>query len=353
MFKIKGGDAYVCMMVLIFKFGFSFFVVLFKITNKVKHSKGLIMLKIKYLFFLMILILLFLCCLKNPINDEKRISGEQILFIRNVKDKYSQICTMKRDGSDLKIISQSEYSYNSGGYVQASWSPDKTKIVAVGGPEMSSDVFPLWLMDMSGNLLQKLSNNGFRPIWKNNNEIIYHKPRGFSIGSNHDIYLINISEQKESCIYQQTDTLVITMSDFHIAGDYGIGYLWKKSFGLEKEPIIAKLKINNWNNYEVLYSNSKYLSVQPRLSQNEEYLIFVKGAYKDNNIFLLELANKNVKNLTNESAQYQSLTWSPDSKKILFTKEEDIFVLDLQTKTIKNITNSGQKSISNKAVDWK
>lgn len=300
------------------------------------------------------IIILIIGCERNPVNSNTDPSDEErILFIRNVKDKLSQICTMKHDGSDIKIISQSEFSYYNRGYQHARWSPDKTKIVGVGGPEGSGDIFPLWLIDMNGNFLRKLSHNGWHPIWKTNNEIIYHKPQGPSIASRHDIYLINIIENKEFIIYQQTDTLAITISDFHTAGDYGIGYLWDKSMGLEKEPIITKLQINNWHNYETLYDKHTVQGVQPKLSQNEEYLIFVKGIYRNRDIYLLELASKTVTNLTNALAEYRSLVWSPNSKKILFTKEKDIFVLDLQTKTIDNITNSAQDSISNRAMDWK
>jgi len=91
--------------------------------------------------------LLLINCERNPVNgdnndDSNTQNEERILFIRNVKKKLSQICTMKPDGSHIKVISQTEVNLHNIGYIQARWSPDKSKVVVVGGPESAPDIFP-------------------------------------------------------------------------------------------------------------------------------------------------------------------------------------------------------------------
>lgn len=307
-------------------------------------------------------IILSMSCDKNPVDNNYKIASEErILFIRSV-DGFSQICTIKPDGTGLIIISQTKPpNLNNAGYIQARWSPDKSKIVIVGGPESTRDIFALWLMDMNGNLLQKLSNNGFHPIWKNNNEIFYHKPRRF-VGSTQDIYLINIQERKESLIYQQTDSLVIQLSDINSTGEYGVGYLWDIATNKEKISVIAGFKIGIWSNRNILYTDDVYHGVQPRLSQNEERLTFVKGIYQNNDIYLLELSTGNITNLTNNLSEYFNVTWSPDNKKIAYYTPEDrpfapsiaeIYVIDILTGNVINLTNTASENISNRIMDWK
>ena len=321
------------------------------------------MLRIKIVLFCS---LLLINCEKNPVDNNKSTppDEERILFIRNVKNKLSQICTMKPDGSDIKVISQTEVNLYNIGYIHARWSPDKSKVVVVGGPESSPDIFPLWLMDMSGNFCQKLSHNGFQPIWKNEDEIIYHKPRGYTIGSTQDIFLISIKEEREFIIFQQTDTFSIRISDLDTVESYGIGSLYDKSLNPEKYDAIAKFQIGNWTNYNILYDNNAYLSVQPRLLPNKEKLIFVKGIYRNNDIYSLDLSSGVVVNLTNNPSEYRNISCSPDGSHIAFSRVnsnltgefeecEDIFIMDIETRSIINITNTASDSISNHVMDWK
>ncbi len=321
--------------------------------------------KVKNLILISI-IFLTISCEKNPVNNDNSNSSdeERILFIRNVKNELCQICTMKPDGSDLKIISEAEFGYYNIGYIDARWSPDKSKIVVVGGPESHPDIFPLWLMDMDGNFCQKLANNGMDPVWLNENKIIYHKPRGYSIATSQDIFLINIQKNIEQKVYHQTDTLSIRIFYYNPAEKCFIGYLYDKSLNIENYHIIAKFKIEDINCYKILYDDDTYLGVKPKLSPDEERINFAQGIYRKNDIYSLELETNTIVNITNNLGEYRSISWSPDGKKIAFSKRNsslegefkhtnDIFLFDLDADTCINLTGSYSDSISCKVMDWK
>ena len=237
---------------------------------------------IKYLNVILICLFLFIIrCEKNPVKNNNTPSEEQILFIRNVNNELSQICTMTPDGSDLKIVSEIELGYNIG-YQDARWSPDKSKIVFVGGPESSSDIWPLWLIDIDGNSVQNLCGNGVSPIWRNSNEIIYKKPRGYTIDTQKDLYKINIEENKEFLIFERSDTLSISFTDINKAGDTAFGYLWRVS----QNSLLAKFIIDDISNYTILSYEDTYLGIKPKLSPDGEKILFAQGIYQNNDLYL-------------------------------------------------------------------
>jgi len=312
----------------------------------------------KYINTILICLSFFVIkCEKNPVNDTP--SEEQILFIRNIKNELSQICTMNPDGSDLEIISETEFGYNNIGYQEVRWSPDKTEIVIVGGPESSSDIWPLWLMNMHGNFIQELANNGIDPIWQNDYKIIFHKPRTY-IGSKPDIYLLNIKTNDSSLIFEQNDSMSITLTDVNNTGEVAIGYFWNISLN----SLLGKYNVDDIINYSILYENELYRGVKPRLSPNEEKILFAQGIYQNNDLHSLDIIANTVVNITNKPGEYLSLAWSPDGQKIAFSKENsslsgefkytcDIFIYDLAADTCVNLTSSNSDSISCIVMDWK
>lgn len=282
----------------------------------------------------------------------------RILFTRNVKNELCQICTMKPDGSDLEIISEVEFGYNIG-YIEARWSPDKSKIVVVGGPESSKDIYPLWLMDMKGNLDKKLANNGMDPVWQNENKVIFHRPRTY-VGSMPDIYLLDIETNDNTLIFEQNDSMSITITDVNNTGDSVIGYFWNISLN----SLLGEFNIDEITNYSILYDKELYRGVKPKLSPDEEKIIFAKGIYRKNDLYSLELETNTIVNITNDPGEYKSLSWSPDGNKITFSKRnsslegefehtDDIFLLDLAADTCINLTGSYSDSISSHIMDWK
>jgi len=142
-----------------------------------------------------VVILLLSSCTKNPVDAGDTEGRGRILFIRNSRE-FCQICTMKPDGSDIRVIAHHNYSddeYYPEGYMFARWSPDKSKIVAQGGPGSTKDYWPLWLMDMKGNLLYRLTWNGHMPLWTSDGEeVIYSRRKGY-FSETYDIYKVNVN----------------------------------------------------------------------------------------------------------------------------------------------------------------
>jgi len=318
---------------------------------------------IKYFNVILICLSFYITsCEKNPISIQNHKDDEQILFIRNIGSKYSQICTLKPDGSELDIISQTEFGYNNIGYQEARWSPDKSKIVVVGGPQSSPDIWPLWLMNMNGDFIQKLANNGMDPVWTNDNQILYHKPRGYSISTCQDIFFINIQTYEELKAYNQTDSLSIRIFGYFTTDNSYAAYLSDES--LNVEHVISRFQINYVSRYTILYNYGTYRGVKPKLSPDEEKIIFTQGIYQNNDLYSLDIITNNIVNITNDPGEYHSLAWSPDGQRIAFSKENsslsgefkytcDIFIFDLTADTCINLTGSYSDSISCHVMDWK
>lgn len=310
---------------------------------------------VRFLFIAMVMIAI--ACDENPADNggPNPTNEERILFTRNVNREVCQLCTMNPDSGDLEIIAETEYGYNNNGFMEARWSPDKSKIVIVGGPESTRDIFPLWLIDMRGNFLCKLSKNGYGPVWRTNDEIIYNKPRGLTIDTKKDICRINIDTREESLIYEPSDTLSFSITDIRQSDKMAIGYYWSTSLN----SLLAKFSVENITDYTIISYVDTYLSFKPRLSPENIQIIFAQGIYKKNNLYLLELGSNAVTNITKNMGEYRSLAWSPDGERVVYSKRSsdeenyDIYLLDVTTTTRINLTSSFGDNISGTVRDWR
>ena len=303
------------------------------------------------------LVFAFLCCEKNPAGNDY-LGGqdeERILFIRGVKGSYTQICTMKPDGSDVKVIKENGSDSGLNDFIiSARWSPDKSKIVILGGPESTSDVFALWLMDMKGNYVKKLSDGGYNPIWKNNHEIIYEK--GNFYGGNFQVTLINLEEETEQLL-SQCDSLHLFFSDINKARNAALGYYR----GVEcnsNELLLGYYEIEDIKNFMIINSSQVYLPINARLSCNDVKIAFIQGLYRQNDIFVLNRTDSTINNVTNSTANYSNMAWSPNSDELGFSQEihdglKDIIIVDTADNTKINITNTAMDSITNTIQDWR
>jgi len=316
------------------------------------------MIKITEIAKIIILISLVISCEKNSIDisNESNCNDEDILFIRNDRNKLSEICTIEPDDTDYDVISHFEITYPNRGYMDAKCSPGKSNIVIVGGPESSSDVFPLWLINMNTGYHQKISNCGLQPLWMSDNEILYHKPRSYSISTILDIYIVDIKNMNEYISFIQLNEFNTIIS--YIDNYTTIGFLYDKLLDSTKYDIIVESQVGYWNNYKILYEGGAYRSVPSKLSPDRNKIYFVKGIYRRNDIYSFDLYTQSLVNLTNQPSEYRSFSLSPDGKYLAFSKEIqssfcDIFIMDLETLSYKNITNSGYDSVSSIVMDWR
>ena len=309
---------------------------------------------------LSITILLLASCSKNPTDTGNNEDEERILFIRKSRE-FSEICTMKPDGSDLEVITHHDY-YNEPikqDHHFAQWSPDKSTIVIEGGPGQTLEYRPIWIMSNDGDLLYKITWNGGRAIWSPDGEyIVFSRRKGyFSLIS--DLYIIDSGGQNERVLVE-TENRTRHATDWSKDGTKILiteTYIYYDSSGTlsADNPEIAILDTTT-KEIEYLTENEvqDYL---PRWSPDESKILFVSGFYKEANIFILDLKDKTKRNLTENPGSYQDPIWSPDGSKIIYSKQiddsgdMDIYLLNLNNMVKKNL--SVNDSVSNYAVDWK
>ena len=335
-------------------------------------KKGFLMKLYKLFPTFLLIVLIFSFCTKNLVNTGNDEEGERILFIRSSRE-FSEICTMKPDGSDIKVIkhhNNSDDVYYPEGYMFARWSPDKSKIVVQGGPGSTLEYWPLWLMDMESNLLYRLTWNGWNPLWKNDTEIIYQRV-GW-VGGGFNLYSVNIVTLEERLIFAQEESLSIRLNDISNDGEYTLGYLSRattdSSGNLEWERSIAQFEIDSLKNYKILVTNNNLsASILPKWSPDEDLISYalLDESYV-RNMYLMTAEGDSLYRLTNETNTnpyaFMFYDWSPDGQKLAYSKpnqgEEwnhytDVIITDIQTKSVKNITNTAQDSILNYVMDWK
>lgn len=329
---------------------------------------------------LFIIVLLLGSCNKNPTGTGNNEDEERILFIRNSRE-FSEICTMKPDGSDKRIINR--HNHENGlyheGYLFARWSPDKSKIVVQGGPGSTLEYQPLWLMDMEGNLLYKLIWNGYMPIWTSDGEnVLYTRRRGY-FSETYDIYMTNINSLQEDIVlvaevgepgsnsgymYQLLDIFPYDNSKLLLKETY----TYRDTSGMQHDNDAEIIVYDYLINQKTYYTNNDLEEGWARVSPDESTIVYlirnVETIRYSNNLYLMTIDGDSIRQLTSESNTdaYLFLAWSPSSEKIACSKSDqsngynpydDIFIIDIQSGAFVRVTNTVQDSITNYVVDWK
>ena len=336
---------------------------------------------IKAFTTLFIAVLLLASCVENVTGTGNNEDEERILFIRNSRE-FSEICTMKPDGSDIKILNRHNYNddeYHTEGYMFARWSPDKSKIVVQGGPGSTLEYNPLWLMDMEGNLLYKLIWNGYMPIWTSDSENVLYARRRGSLSEIYDIYITSINSLQEDTvliaevgeqgsnsgyIYQLQDIFPNDNSKLLLNETYS----YKDTFGMQHDNDAEIIVFDYLNNYKTYYTDNELDEGWGRISPDESTIVYfirnVDNTPYSNNLYLMTINGDSIRQLTGESNTdvYLHLAWSPYSEKLVYSKSDqsngynpydDIFIKDIQSGEIVRLTNTVQDSIMNYVMDWK
>ncbi len=325
--------------------------------------------KVKNLILISI-IFLAISCEKNPVDndDSKPPDEERILFIRNVKNELSQICTMKPDGSDITILYETLHSYTNKGIQYAIWSPDKSKILFEGGPRPSLEQSPIWILDATeGVVLYQLTSDGGGSIWSTDGkQIVFAKRTGYGSIID-DIYRIESDGSNEELLFHQ-DSLDIYATDWSNDGKELLVSTRRYYYNSDNKLSVGRTKIGV---LDVKTKNIQYIvesdmqNTGAKWSANQSEIIYISGLYtKKYDIYLLNLENSVLENLTDSLDYYSNVIWAPDNEKIAFTKRntslsgefydcKDIFIMDINSKLVINITNTASDSISCKVMDWK
>lgn len=326
----------------------------------------------KLIIALLMIVIFSFFCEKNPASYQNNNDGERILFIRNSLN-FNEICTMKPDGSDIKVITRNQSGKSVENYQWARWSPDKKKLVIQGGPGSTLEYKPLWLMDCEGNLLLKLTWNGWNPLWRNNNEIIFTRLRGyFSLIA--DVYSITVDGKNEDVIYQVADSTGFSVSDIYKDGKYLLGaeaFFFKDSLGRMNMTDNEIVKVNIYTKEKNYLTNNTVHDTRASLSTDETMIAYTSMNFTEDsigihNIYLMTPEGEFVKQLTDEIIpnpySFLNLVPSAGGKQLAYSKADqsggynpytDIFIIDIQIKSVKKLTNTAKDEISSNVMDWR
>ena len=321
-------------------------------------------------------------CRKNPVNSETEnpidLSEERLLFIRSSPKIFNEICTIRPDSSGLRVVAH--YTYDKEKYIQegfgmASWSPDKSRIVVYGGPGSSLEYCPLWMMDIYGTLLHKITGDGFRQVWsKDGKRIFFQRRRGyFSLVL--DVYSINTDGTDEKLVYQVEDSTYFYLSDVSASGKYILGYgssVYINDEGKLSDTDIEIVKIHLETGDKVYLTDNELNDGCPIYNSDETmiayYCVDIPGEVTvDNieNLYVMSSDGSNKRRVTNETKPNRIrpyMAWSPDGKKIAYQKfnqrttserQIDIFIVDIDTGELFQLTDTAKDTVRNLVMDWK
>ena len=319
-------------------------------------------------------------CDENPASSNEIDNDGRIMFVRYSRE-FSQICTIKPDGTDMRVIAN--YDYNGEfvweGYIYSRWSPDKSRIIVEGGPRDSREWYPLWMMDMNGSLLYKLIWNGSRPVWSpNGRKIAYVRRRGF-FSVIEDLYVIEASGGNETLLLEA-----------EVSSERGYSYFPYDWFsGQKSEILLSENFIFSDSTGKRDVSPTELLAYDPdskgkryltdnkvnnsygRISPDGTQIIYTSQLpephlYYLSDLLLMSSEGDFIRSLTDgrQPVTYFRGAWSPDGKRFVtselrsigFPFEEegaDIYVVDLATSMWDTLTFDRGKGITNVAMDWR
>ena len=318
-----------------------------------------------------IFLLLFSC--EHGIFDLKEdrkadLTEERILFIK-YEDTITEICSIKPDGTDLQTIANhdiiaSEFPTKSF-YSEAQWSHDKSRIIITVVPfESYAYSSVLWLMDNQGNLLKRITENGFSPNWSSDdNEIL------FARGMDHvDYFIVNFNTLDERLVLK-ADDLYWANADWSADGNYILTneqYYWynedDKMEVSDQEVVLLQLS----NGERIQLTDTDVMDAGAQWSPDESKIAYISGRYTlGAQIMIMNSDGSGKTALVETLALYNALHWSPNGDKIVFSKHDklegyskytkgsELFILDLNSGAINQLTHFESDSINVYLQDWK
>jgi len=125
----------------------------------------------------------------------------------------------------------------------------------------------------------------------------------------------------------------------------------------ESSQIIYNAKSIKESDYDVAPSVS-FSSLMPEgfsaprrgshVSADETSIVFSK----DNNLYFFSKTDKNIRQLTANRSKENNPRFSPDGKKVAFTRNHNLFVVELETGLEKQLTTDGSDLIYNGWASW-
>ncbi len=337
------------------------------------------MIKVKHVVVLAFLVGMFPFCGKNPAEPPADDTEERILFIRGTPD-FSEICTMSPEGSDIQVIAHYDYGddYYWQGYRVARWLPDKNMLIVAGGPGSTNEYVPLWLMDMEGTLVRKLTWNGHEPYWATENKVIFTRRRGyFSLTT--DVFEIDVTTLEEDTIlvaevgppgtnsgniYWLRDVFIDDGVKLLLSVIYTYMDSSGKAIADDSELLIYDIEKKG----KIFLTENDLEEGWASASQDGEFIAFTRRnpetLRSTSNLFIMTSIGEDVQKITTGLAdEYSQPVWSPDGERLVVTRADqsehynpykDIFILYVSTGEISQLTtNAAKDSIIIRIMGWR
>ena len=320
-------------------------------------------------------------CGKNPVEPPADNDEERILFIRSSESisslSISEICTMSPDGSDIHVIAR----YSPGNnlirepYFAAKGAPNQDILVVEGGPGTTMEYASLWLMDMDGNLLTRLTLNGHDPYWTEDGEhVIFSRTWG--------IFRIHTTTLKEDTLHFAATGAPGTNAGY-LYWLHGIipglethlllreMYIYTDSLGVLRHED-GEIIIYDYSTSEKIYlTDNDYEEGWVSISPDGQQIAYTRKTSvpypSTDNLYMMTILGENNQQLTTGTLRsYHRPVWSPDGTKLMFTAENPynepfsrgnenfVIVMDVSTGMMNTIIHNSQESNQFHDIqDWK
>lgn len=333
------------------------------------------------------ILFLFVGCdnwITNP--DSNDNSPDEILFIRQ-DGAVSEICAVEPDGSHLRTLVSHDGAgqMTREGFINAVWSPDKSRIAVVGGPNESLDLFPIWIMDTTGVFMTRVTQAGRLPIWASNTQLYYSQPTGY-FSQAYDIYRYDTVTKEHTLVYSPFPLDSIRGMNFGgrdmLSEEIMLGGFVEYTIDTNGKMHVENRGIGTLNMQTKTISK---LKTQPP----EIKLYIISGVSPDNskvlyrasydtstiwaprNLFYFDIsAPEDAHQITHFSGfniyMNLSFVWGPDNRHVAFSNPHpmttgklgwdpywDVFTVDIYTGTIDTVTFWAQDSIASLVTDWR
>ncbi len=331
---------------------------------------------------LLLICIINIYCLDSPtdtnLEDELR---NKILFIYNDDEFASRICIIDPNGSGYKCIAESQPDGRfPTHYEWARISPDGNSLVIQGGKRESTDYDPIYLMNMEGTILDRLTSNGESPLWTSDGgNIIFLRRRGY-LSLIYDVYKLNIKTKEESLILRSPDNPsgLNSYYNYRLQDIYpGIDdilllnetLVWEDEQGVEHDDD-SELIFYDINSQSKTYlTNNSLWEGQAKIAKSQN-LIAYGISYSDRShikyqIHLMTTEGDSLLRLSQNSddCDHLNYAWSPSAEYLAYTKADqsehkynelnDIYIYNTTSKMENRVTNTTSTASIFYVMEWR
>lgn len=305
----------------------------------------------RLIFILIPIILIFNTCEKNPTipdpitGDEEaklpfdRLSGK-IVFKRTVDERPDEYFFMQIDGNLKTFTILASFYTNIPANLMLS--ADGTQILFsyfIYKGQIQSFLWQMYVMDIQSGTIQNIApslyDDSYGTWSPDGKKIAFWSNRylkssiwlvDFDMDSSYHLVDVNYSTRTRAAWLSDSDNLVYASID----SNYKVAFFKFNLSTLTSEKL-----------YSDEFTTSDVIFKHPDISPDDNLLCFVKS-YKStyDEIWILNLQTGQANRLTTGSIDWHPY-WSPDGKKIIFSRQKQLFLINKDGSDLTQVTESG------------